>query len=166
MESPKLREGGVSGTVGAPFRDSMGAFDLRAPAGRVNPMTDVARSPNRGAKWRYCAGGHAAAHANLWNAPVESFPCGASVELRFCSSAITKPVVYARIMIEMGSHLTKRIHVQSHNSFLDQSLTSHCVISQEPFLYSVRTLSSCSFFSAIDTGKCFCGVRTLSYPFA
>ncbi len=38
----------------------------------------------------------------------------------FYHSAITKPVACARIMVEMGSHLTKRVPVQSHNSFLDQ----------------------------------------------
>ena len=38
----------------------------------------------------------------------------------FYNSAITKPVVCARIVIEIGSHLTKMVPVQSHNSFLDQ----------------------------------------------
>ncbi len=60
-------------------------------------------------------------------------------EKNFYNSAITKPVVCARIVVEMGSHLKKKVPIQSHNSFLDQS---HCVISQEPFLCSVRTLSS------------------------
>ncbi len=60
-------------------------------------------------------------------------------KLGFYNSAITELVVRARIVVEMGSHL---VPVQSHNSFLDQRsrILSHCVISQEPFLYSVRSL--------------------------
>ncbi len=40
----------------------------------------------------------------------------------FCNSAITKDiqVVCARIIVEMGSHLSARVSVQSHNSFFDQ----------------------------------------------
>ncbi len=38
----------------------------------------------------------------------------------FYHSAISKHVVRARIMVEMGSHPTKRVPVQSHNSFLNQ----------------------------------------------
>ncbi len=44
----------------------------------------------------------------------------AHAEHEFYNSAITKPVVCARIVIEIGSHLTKMVPVQSHNSFLDQ----------------------------------------------
>ncbi len=42
-------------------------------------------------------------------------------DLSFYNSAITKPpAVCARIVVEMGSYLTKRVPVQSHNSVLDQ----------------------------------------------
>ncbi len=41
-------------------------------------------------------------------------------ETSFYNSAITKPVVCARIAVNMGSHLAKRVPVKSHNSFLDQ----------------------------------------------
>ncbi len=53
----------------------------------------------------------------------EHFPLGTFTmhqDSAFYNSAITKPVVCARIVVEMGSHLTKRVPVQSHNSFLDQ----------------------------------------------
>ncbi len=38
----------------------------------------------------------------------------------FYNSAITQPLVCARIVVEIGSHLTKRVTVESHNCFLDQ----------------------------------------------
>ncbi len=41
-------------------------------------------------------------------------------DLVFYNSAIAKPVLCARIVAEMGSHLVKRVPVKSHNSFLDQ----------------------------------------------
>ncbi len=40
--------------------------------------------------------------------------------LYFYNSETTTLVVSARIAVEMGSHLTKNVPVQSHNSFLDQ----------------------------------------------
>ncbi len=48
--------------------------------------------------------------------------------VRTSARGITKPVVCARIVLEMGSHLTKMVSVQSHNSFLDQSREKSCVI--------------------------------------
>ncbi len=39
--------------------------------------------------------------------------------LHFHNSAITKPVVCARMVVEMGSHLTRMIPGQSHNCFLN-----------------------------------------------
>ncbi len=45
----------------------------------------------------------------------------------FCNSATTQPVC-ARTVVEMGSHPTRRVPVQSHNSFLNQSSRS-----QEPY---------------------------------
>ncbi len=54
-------------------------------------------------------------------------------------------VLAACIKVEMCSHLTNGVPVQSHNSFRDQRPgKSHCVISQEPFLYSVITVSELS----------------------
>ncbi len=44
----------------------------------------------------------------------------AGMEKEFYNSAITKPVECARNVAGMGSHLTKRGSVQSHNSFLNQ----------------------------------------------
>ena len=61
----------------------------------------------------------------------------------FYNSAISKHVVRACIVVEMGSHPTKR-----YNSFLDQRSRKVIVISQEPFLCSVRTLSSHAFRAA------------------
>ncbi len=60
-----------------------------------------------------------------------------STALQF-ESAITKPLVCARLVAGTGSHFAKRVPVQSHNSFLElaKMLKSHCVISQEPFFYS------------------------------
>ncbi len=55
------------------------------------------------------------------------------------NSAITKPVVSARIMVEMGSHLTKRVPVKSHNSFSTKGLEKSLCDFTGPFLYSVRT---------------------------
>ncbi len=56
----------------------------------------------------------------------------------FCNSAITKPVVCARIMVVLGSHLTKMVPVLSYD---EKVSFRHCVISQELFLSSVKTLS-------------------------
>ena len=44
--------------------------------------------------------------------------------------------------VEMGFHLTKRFLFNHTTPFSTKGLKSHCVISQEPFLYGVRTLSS------------------------
>ena len=49
---------------------------------------------------------------------------------------------YARIIV-LGPHLTNMVPFQSHNSFSQPKLSkSHCEISHEPCLFSVRTLSS------------------------
>ncbi len=39
------------------------------------------------------------------------------VRVTFYNSAITKPIVCACIVVEMGSHLTKKVPVKSHNDF-------------------------------------------------
>ncbi len=49
---------------------------------------------------------------------VSDVPLGSSSW--FYHSAISKHVIRAHIMVEMGFHCTKMVPVQSHNSFLDQ----------------------------------------------
>ncbi len=58
----------------------------------------------------------------------------------FCNPGVTNLwLVFASWSKRFSPY--KRVPVQSHNSFLDQMSRTHCVISQEPFLHSVRTLS-------------------------
>ncbi len=79
----------------------------------------------------------------------------------FYNSAITKPVVCVRIVVEMGSHLTKMVPVLITEVFSQlKVLKSHCVISQEPFLYSMRTLSSFSEEKSVSVRSCVLCVCT------
>ncbi len=67
----------------------------------------------------------------------------AVLEKRFYNSAVTKPIgrVWSHHGTNICSHL-RRLPVQSHNSFPDQIQVLKSRVSQEPFLFSVRTLSS------------------------
>ncbi len=81
--------------------------------------------------------------------------------IRFYHCAITKPVVCACIVVEMGSHL-ERVPVQSHNSFLDQR--SRKVIVWFHWNHFVRTLSSSARFKT----SClffYCVHRTNNFPY-
>ncbi len=69
-------------------------------------------------------------------------PC---VNQSFYNSAITKLLVCARIVVEMVSRLAKMVPAQLHNSS-----KIHCVISREPFLFWVRTLSSARVAGLLD----------------
>ncbi len=59
---------------------------------------------------------------------------------QFSNSAVTKPSICAHIVTEMASHLSSCSIAQVLSR--PKVSKSPCVISQEPFLYSVRTLSS------------------------
>ncbi len=60
-----------------------------------------------------------------------------NIDIIFYNSAITKTVVCACIMVEMGSRLTIMVPVQSHNSFLDQRsrIVAWCY---RTYFYTVR----------------------------
>ncbi len=57
----------------------------------------------------------------------------------FHNSAITKFVMCARIVVEMGSHLTKMVPIITQLFSQPKVAKSHCLISQEPLLYRVNT---------------------------
>lgn len=70
---------------------------------------------------------------------LSSFSAKKNIGLSFFNSAVTKSVVCARTVVEMGHHLTK-CFLLNHTTYLSTKTSRK--VAQGPFLRSVRTLSS------------------------